>query len=76
MAVSCGGDHRHRSDPTLLWLWSRPAATAPMRPLAWEPPYAVGAAPEKGKKTKYIYIYISQWTQRILNPLCGHFHAT
>ena len=28
----------------LLWLWCRPAATAPIRPLAWEPPYATGAA--------------------------------
>ena len=26
------------------WLWHRPAATAPIRPLAWEPPYAGGAA--------------------------------
>ena len=28
----------------LLWLWCRLAAAAPSRPLAWEPPYAVGAA--------------------------------
>ena len=39
-------------DPALLWLWCRPAATATMRPLTWERPYAAGAAPEKGKKTK------------------------
>ena len=32
------------SDPALLWLWCRPAATAPIRLLAWEPPYAVGVA--------------------------------
>ena len=31
-------------DPALLWLWCRPAAVAPIRPLAWEAPYAVGAA--------------------------------
>ena len=24
-------------DPALLWLWCRPAAVAPIRPLAWEP---------------------------------------
>ena len=35
----------------MLWLWRRPAATAPIRPLAWEPPYATGAAP-RPKKTK------------------------
>ena len=32
-------------DPVLLWLWCRPAAAAPIRPLVWELPYAVGAAP-------------------------------
>ena len=25
-------------DPALLWLWWRPAAAAPIQPLAWEPP--------------------------------------
>ena len=35
---------RGGSDPMLLWLWCRPAATAPIRPLAWDPPYATGAA--------------------------------
>ena len=39
-------------DPTLLWLWRRLVATAPIRPLAWEPPYATGAALEKDKKAK------------------------
>ena len=38
-------------DPALLWLWRRPAATAPTRPLASEPPYAAGVA-LKSKKTK------------------------
>ena len=35
---------RHGSDPALLWVWCRPAAIAPIGPLAWEAPYAVGAA--------------------------------
>jgi len=39
-------------DPPLLWLWHRLVATAPIRPLAWEPPYALGSGPRKGKKTK------------------------
>ena len=35
----------------LLWLWCRPAAAAPIRPLAWEPPYAAGVAlMREGKK--------------------------
>ena len=33
-------------DLALLWLWCRLVATAPIGPLAWEPPYAVGAALE------------------------------
>ena len=37
-------------DPALLWLWRRPAATTPIQPLAWEPPYAAGAAQEIAKK--------------------------
>ena len=39
-------------DPTLPWLWCRPVATAPVRPLAWEPPYAAGEALEKDQKKK------------------------
>ena len=48
--MSCGVGCRCGLDPELLWLWHRPVATAPIRPLAWEPPYAVGAVLEKGKK--------------------------
>jgi len=38
--------------PALLWLWQRPAATAPIGPLAWEPPYASGAALKRQKDKK------------------------
>ena len=51
LAMSCGVGCRHGSNPTLLWLWYRPAAVAPIRPLAWELPYAIGATPPP-KKTK------------------------
>ena len=44
--MSCGVDHRCGSDPTWLWLWSRLVAVALIGPLAWEPPYAAGAAQE------------------------------
>ena len=50
--MSCGVGRRCGSDPKLLWLWHRPAATAPIRPLAWEPAYATGVALEKTKKGK------------------------
>ena len=44
VATSCGVGHRCSLDPVLLWLWYRPADTAPIWPLAWEPPYGMGAA--------------------------------
>ena len=44
--------HKLGSDPALLWLWCRTAAAAPIRPLAWEPLYARGAALKRQIKTK------------------------
>jgi len=48
--VSCGVGHRHGPDPASLWLWHRLEAIALIRPLAWEPTYAAGAALEKAKR--------------------------
>ena len=45
--MSCGVGRRRGSDPELVWLWRRPAATAPILLLAWDIPYAVGAAPKR-----------------------------
>ena len=42
--MSCGVGCRRGSDPALLWLWLWLAATALIRRLAWEPPYAMDAA--------------------------------
>ena len=50
--MSCGVGHRCGSDLALLWLWCRPAAVALRRPLAWEPPYAMGVALKGQKKKK------------------------
>ena len=36
----------------LLWLWRRLVAAALIQPLAWEPPYAMGAALKRPKKKK------------------------
>ena len=47
--MSCGVGHGRGSDLMLLWLWCRPAAVAPIRPVGWEPPYATGA-PRPHKK--------------------------
>ena len=50
--MSCGVGRRRGSDPMLLWLWHRLASTAPIRPLAWKPPYALGVAQEMAKRRK------------------------
>ena len=71
--MSCGVGRRHGSDPALLWLWCRPAAEAPIRLLAWEPPYAVGAAQEKTKKKKAAVYehYMFQMLKSLLLGSCS-----
>ena len=51
-AVSCGVGCRQGSDPALLWLWCKPAATALTRSVAEKPPYATGTALKRPKKKK------------------------
>ena len=58
--MSCGVGRRCRLDPTLLWLWllwlwRRLVATAPIGPLAWELPCAMGSTLEKAKRQKNYY---------------------
>ena len=50
--MSCGVGCRCGSDPALLWLWCRLVATAQIRPLAWEPPYAAGVALKRTEDQK------------------------
>ena len=50
--MSCGAGCRRSSDPALAWLWCRLAAAALIQPLAWELPYASGAAIKRKTKTK------------------------
>ena len=64
VAVSCGAG----SDPVLLWLWCRPAATAPIRPLAWEPPHAVSAALKSNNKFIIFIIKHFEFNFSILWP--------
>ena len=49
--MSCSVGYRYGSDPMLLWLWCSLAAVAPIRPSAWELPYAEGVALKKQKQT-------------------------
>ena len=55
--MSSGVGHRRSSDRVLQWLWCRLVATAPIRLLAWEPPYAAGVALKRPKK-KLIHFLI------------------
>ena len=59
--MSYGAHCRPSSDLALLWLWGRPSAAAPVQPLAWELPYATGAALEAKKKSPVenllLYLY-------------------
>ena len=48
--MNCGLARSHGSDPMLLWLWCRPAATALIGPLSWELSKAAGVALEKQNK--------------------------
>ena len=48
-------------DMALLWLWCRRAAAAPVRPLAWERPYATGEALKRKKKKKKILSLFQGW---------------
>ena len=55
--MSCGVGRRCGSDPELLWLWRRPVATAPVWPLAWEPPHAEGVALKKKRERSVVALF-------------------
>uniref|UniRef100_A0A8D0LU80 NIF system FeS cluster assembly NifU N-terminal domain-containing protein n=2 Tax=Sus scrofa TaxID=9823 RepID=A0A8D0LU80_PIG len=50
MQLQVQGDEKRRIVDVRFKIW--PVATAPIRPLAWESPYAAGAAQEMAKKKK------------------------
>ena len=52
--MSCGIGGRCSSNPALLWLWCKLAAIALIQSLAWELPYAIGAALKRPKLKKII----------------------
>ena len=64
-AVSCGVGRKRIWNPTLLWLWYRPAAMAPIWPLAWEFPYDVNVVLKRRKeKRKNTQKHVSMKSQR------------
>ena len=80
--MSCGVGHRRGSD--LAWLWCRLVATAPIRPLAWEPPYATGVALKrqkdkkkiKNKKILWIKYYVFEICFITIHVWCGGVRST
>ena len=67
--MNCGVGRRHNSDLAWLWLWHRPAATAPIQPLAWEPPHATGVALKRPKKKKFRNVFVEEYVFRFIK--CG-----
>ena len=50
--MSCGAGHRRGLDLALLWLWGRPAATAPIGPASLGNSMCFGCSPKKTKDKK------------------------
>ena len=73
--MSCGAGHRCGSDPELLRLWCRPAAAvALIQPLAWELPYAAGAALKKKKNDLHMrllapILYLAEFQVKALKVI-------
>ena len=56
--MSCGVGRRHCSNLVCLWLWRGPAATALIPLLAWDSPYAVGAALKRQKNKLGLHLSV------------------
>ena len=52
LRIRCCCEQGHRRGSNFVWLWHRPAAVAPVWPLAWELPYAASASLKSKKKKK------------------------
>ena len=70
--MGCGVGRRLSSDVVLLWLWCRPAATAPIQPLARESPNVEGTALKNTKKKKEIYMNARWWFCLVVFLLLHH----
>ena len=70
--MSCGVGRRRGLDFALLWLWPRLVARALIQSLAWNSPYAVGAAIKTRQKDIFfrnIWVGISIVAQRVKDPM-------
>lgn len=68
--MSCAIGHRHSLDPVLPW--HRLAAVAPIQPLSWDLPYAVGVALQRKKKISFMCTYF--FFQEYFKELIGEFY--
>lgn len=58
--------HHLGRETELAWLWCRPAALAPIRPQAWDLPYATtSAALKKSKKEKVPTVSRVSWNKEM-----------
>ena len=76
LAMTCGVGRRRGSDPVLLWLWCRLAATALIRPLAWEPhahDAALKSQKEKNKQQQKKLLALENYSvvQKLYWPFLG-----
>ena len=62
--MSCGVGCRHGSDLALLLAVVWAVAVALIQPLAWELPYALGAAHEKKKKNQGVST-VARWVKNL-----------
>ena len=72
----CSG--RCSSDLAFLWLWCRPVTAAPIQPLAWEPPYATGAALKRLNKStnQTLGVEFGRLTESMRLPCRAHTLTT
>ena len=68
--MSCGEGPRCGSNLSLLWLWRRLAVAAPIRLLAWELLYAMGAALKRQKKKKKWQLRKDPKLYSLFNYIC------
>jgi len=73
---NCSHQSRRCSlDLVLPWLWCRPASVAPIRPLAWEPPYSAGVALKRPKAKKKKEIVHSKSDLHMVTVHVYHKHG-
>ena len=63
-------------DLVLLWLWCRPAAAAPILPLAWEPPYATCEAINRKKKSPVFLLRTVPFGYKHQRETCSEIQKT